>query len=140
MTRTKWKEYDYKVQAGPGMSWVHRPLINIEVCTLDGREKVPIFAMIDSGTDGTVLHANIAEALGIDESHGKAGILGGIGSLDGFYAEVKIVVPDFDVEYKSPVFFGKNLPMDGLLGQSSFFPRFKIRFEKAENKFYIAVV
>ncbi|MBI5004139.1 hypothetical protein HZC00_03525 [Candidatus Kaiserbacteria bacterium] len=139
MTRPKWKAYDYKIQAGPGMSWVHRPMINIEVWTLDGRDMVPILAMIDSGTDGTVFHANIAESLGIDESMGRKGILGGIGSLDGFYTEVKIVVPDFNISYKAPVFFGKNLPMDGLLGQATFFPQFKIRFEKAENKFYLAV-
>ncbi|MBM3261075.1 hypothetical protein FJY93_01515 [Candidatus Kaiserbacteria bacterium] len=108
MKRVKWKEYDYKIQAGPGMSWVHRPLISIEVCTLDGREKVPVFAMIDSGTDGTVLHSNIAEALGIDESQCRKSVLGGIGSLDGFVTEVKIAIPDFKVEYRTPVFFGKG--------------------------------
>jgi len=122
------------------MSWVHRPLINIEVWTIGGSEKVPILAMIDSGTDGTVFHADIAETLGIDGSRCRQGVLGGIGSLEGFYTEVKIVVPDFNVAYQTPVFFGKNLVMDGLLGQATFFPRFKIRFEKHMNKFYLAAV
>lgn len=140
MIRTRWKEYDYKVQAGPGMSWVHRPLIGIEVWSIGGSEKVPILAMIDSGTDGTVFHADIAETLGIDESRCRKGELGGIGSLEGFYTDVKIVVPDFNVAFEAPVFFGKNLPMDGLLGQAAFFPRFKIRFEKNKNKFYLAAV
>ena len=134
----KWKTYDYTIQAGPGMSWVHRPIIEIEVWAKEGSEKVPVMAMIDSGTDGTVLHADIAEALGIDGAHCKPGTLGGIGSLSGFYTEVKIVVPDFNIAYATPVFFGKNLPMDGLLGQATFFPLFKIRFEKAANKFYLA--
>lgn len=140
MKRTTWKEYDYKIQAGPGMSWVHRPLIGIEVWAIGKSERVPTLAMIDSGTDGTVLHADIAEALGIDGSRCKKGVLGGIGSLEGFYIEVKIVVPDFKVTYKTPVFFGKNLPMDGLLGQATFFPKFKIRFEKDRNKFFMAAV
>lgn len=139
MRQTRWKEYEYTIQAGPGMSWVHRPLIGIEVWTIGGNEKVPILAMIDSGTDGTVFHADISETLGIDESQCRQGTLGGIGSLQGFYTEVKIVVPDFNVTYQAPVFFGKNLPMDGLLGQATFFPLFKIRFEKAANKFYLAV-
>jgi len=122
------------------MSWVHRPLINIEVRALEGNEKAPILAMIDSGTDGTVFHADIAQTLGIDEARCKRGVLGGIGSLEGFYTEVKIVVPDFNVSFRAPVFFGKKLPMDGLLGQAAFFPHFKIRFEKHKNKFYLAAV
>ena len=138
MKRKVWKNYDYKIQAGPGMSWVHRPLIPIEVWTIGGSEKVPILAMIDSGTDGTVFHADIAESLGIDEARCKKGVLGGIGSLDGFYTEIKVVVPDFNITYETPVFFGKKLPMDGLLGQATFFPRFKIRFEKKINKFYVS--
>jgi len=121
------------------MSWVHRPLIGIEVWTIGGGEKVPILAMIDSGTDGTVFHADIADTLGIDGSRCRPGTLGGIGSLEGFYTNVKIVIPDFNITYEAPVFFGKNLPMDGLLGQATFFPLFKIRFEKAINKFYVTV-
>ena len=140
MKRVRWKEYDYKIQAGPRMSWVHRPLINIEERAIGGSEKVTVLAMIDSGTDGTVFHADIAETLGIDESRCRKGALGGIGSLEGFYTEVKIVVQDLNVTYKTPVFFGKKLPMDGLLGQATFFPLFKIRFEKAINKFYLATV
>lgn len=121
------------------MSWVHRPLIDIEIWAIGSQEKIPILAMIDSGTDGTVFHANIAESLGIDGNNCKPGTLGGIGSLEGFYTSVKIVVPDFNVAYEAPVFFGKNLPMDGLLGQATFFPLFKIRFEKAKNKFFLAL-
>ena len=90
------------------MSWVQRPLVPIEVWEIGRREKVPIFAMIDSGTDGTVFHADIAESLGIDETRCKKGVLGGIGSLDGFYTEVKVVVPDFNITYETPVFFGKK--------------------------------
>lgn len=137
MTAPRWKPYDYKIQAGPGMSWVHRPMINIEVLALDGSEKVPITAMIDSGTDGTVVHADIAEALGIDEASCQKAVLGGIGSLEGFRTEIKISVPDFGMMYQTPVIFAKKAPMDCLLGQATFFPKFKIRFEKAVNKFYL---
>jgi hypothetical protein len=114
-------------------------MMPIEVWAKESSEKISILALIDSGTDGTVLHADIAESIGIDGTRCKPGTLGGIGSLEGFYTHVKIVVPDFNVSYETPVFFGKTLPMDGLLGQATFFPRFKIRFEKAANKFYVAV-
>ena len=88
--------------------------------------------MIDSGTDGTVFHADISNVR-IDASQG-GGNFRRIGSLEGFYTEVKIVVPDFNVTYQAPG-FREESPMDGLLGQATFFPLFKIRFEKA-NKFY----
>lgn len=107
---------------------------------MDGSEKVPIMAMIDSGTDGTVLHADIAEALKIDGSAFPQTELGGIGTSKGFVTTVKIVAPDFNMTMEVPVIFAKPLPLDGLLGQRHFFSRFKIRFEKDKNKFYMAPV
>ena len=69
----------------------------------------------------------------------ERGKIGGIGSLEGFRANVGILIPDFHAKLEIPVFFAENLPLDGLLGQKHFFQRFKIRFEKDIGKFFLAL-
>ena len=137
--RLRWKEYDYTIQVGPGNSWVYRPLITVEISAKAG-EKVQLKAMIDSGTDSTILHAEIARKLQIDLARSQRVRLGGIGTIDGYLATVQLIVPDTNVVMKIPVVFAENLPFDGLLGQRHFFQRFKIRFEKDINKFYLTLV
>jgi len=134
----KWKAYDYKVQIGPGNAWVYRPLLEIEVASGASRKGRVILALIDSGTDGSVLHADIARDLQIDLSQCQRVKLGEIGSLDGYLSNVRLSVPDMKTTMNIPIVFAENLPFDGLLGQRHFFQRFKIRFEKDTNKFYLA--
>jgi hypothetical protein len=136
--RLKWKEYDYTVQLGPGNSWVYRPVIEVDIQS--GQRRVPVLAMLDSGTDGTVLDASVAERLGIDYRQCQKVKLGGIGSVEGFLSTIELTVSDMKVKMDIPVVFAKDLPMEGLLGQRHFFQRFKVRFEKDINKFYLAAV
>ena len=138
--RLKWKEYDYTVQVGPGNSWVYRPIVEIKISQKNSSREVPVLAMIDSGTDGTVLDANIAEVLGIDPAKCRKVKLGGIGSVEGFLSIVHLSLPDLKATMDIPIVFAHNLPMEGLLGQRHFFQRFKIRFEKDKNKFYLAAM
>ena len=130
--RLKWKEYDYSVQSGPGNSWIYRPVLKIVVSTKSS-ERVHVLAMIDSGTDSTVLDASVAESLNIVR-------LGGIGTAEGFLSTISLSVPDMDIEMNIPIVFAHHLPMEGLLGQRHFFQRLKIRFEKDINKFYLAAI
>jgi len=136
--RLTWKEYDYTVQIGPGNSWIYRPLINIEISARIGDMNVPLKGLIDSGTDGTLIDASVADKLHIDSSTCKKVKLGGIGSTEGFLSNVELTVPDFSMRMDVPVVFAHKLPMEALLGQRHFFQRFKIRFEKDKNKFYLA--
>lgn len=137
--RLKWKEYNYSVQSGPGNSWIYRPVLKIIVSTKNS-ERVPVLAMVDSGTDSTVLDESVAESLNIDPRACQKVKLGGIGTAEGFLSAVAISVPDLDIKMDIPVVFAHHLPMEGLLGQRHFFQRFKVRFEKDINKFYLAVV
>lgn len=138
--RLKWKEYDYTVQVGPGNSWVYRPILEIKISQKKGSREVPVLAMIDSGTDGTVLDANIAERLGIDPAQCRKVKLGGIGSSEGFLSTIHLSIPDLRIGMDIPIVFAHNLPMEGLLGQRHFFQRLKVRFEKDINKFYLSAV
>ena len=138
--RLNWKAYDYHVQVGAGNSWLYRPLMHIDISNRGTPDKVKILAMVDSGTDSTVLDADIARSLRIDLSRCQRVRLGGIGSLDGYLSNVQLLVPDIKIAIDMPVMFAENLPIQGLLGQKHFFQRFKIRFEKDKNKFYLAAV
>jgi len=140
MMRLKWKKYNYTAQMGPGNSFVYRPLIRINISARSGGENMTIDAMIDSGTDSTVLNADIARAIGIDLSKCSRIKLGGIGSTEGYLSNVVVKVPDFKVVMDVPVAFAENPPFDGLLGQRHFFQRFKITFEKRLNIFRVAAV
>ncbi|HEY4487744.1 MAG TPA: hypothetical protein VI483_03210 [Candidatus Paceibacterota bacterium] len=140
MQRIKWKEYDYSAQLGPRGSYYHRPLITVEILYKPTGEKVLVNALIDSGTDGDVIHSDIARTLKINPATCRRAELGGIGSAIGFAAIVTIFVPDFNVAMDATVAFVDKLPADALLGQRHFFQRFKIRFEKDKNKFYLAAM
>lgn len=138
--RLKWVGFDYTVQVGPGNNWIYRPLIDVEVSTKTSGEVVRIKGMVDSGTDSTVIHSQWAKALGIDRAQSQRVRLGGIGQAEGFLSNVRLTVPDMNTRMEIPVIFVDVLPSDALLGQKHFFQRFKIRFEKDKNKFYVALV
>src|SRR3989338_546220 len=136
----KWKEYDYKIQIGPGNTWLYRPLLEIEISSRTSQKRRSVLAMIDSGTDSSVFHADIARDLQIDLTRCPRVRLGGIGSLDGYLSNVQLLVPDMKIAMDIPVMFAENLTLQGLLGQKHFFQRFKVRFERAINKFYFSAV
>ena len=61
MQRLKWKEYSYSIEMGPKGALMYRPLIDVEIMPEGKKESIRVTAMIDSGTDGTVFHADIAK-------------------------------------------------------------------------------
>lgn len=125
---------------GFGNSITYRPLIEINVSSGTGTKGLSVLALIDSGTDGTLFNLEMAKVLGIDISKCKKVKVGGIGEREGFICDVKLTVPDFQVSIDIEVIFVDQLPFDGLLGQRHFFEKFRIKFEKDRNKFYLALV
>ncbi len=138
MTTIKSKKYDYTGKWGlDGV--IYRPIIEVDVS--NGSNKISFLALIDSGTDGTILNLEIAHALGIDISKCEETKVGGIGEMEGFISTVTLAVPDFNVLMEDiTVTFIKNLPFDVLLGQRDFFNKFKITFEKKKNRFELVKV
>jgi hypothetical protein len=117
-----------------------RPLIDVIISCRTSSAKIKLSAMIDSGTDGTILHADIARSLGINPADCERATLGGIGTTDNaFITNVKIAIPDFDIAMEGPVIFAEAIHIDVLLGQRDFFQRFDIRFEKSIGKFFLAL-
>ena len=135
-----WKKYDYTIEFSKlREGFVYRPMINLSLFGKND-EKFNCFSLIDSGTDATMINADFAELLGIDESKCQKVKAGSIEKMTatGFVSEVKFNVEGFEEEFKIDAIFLKDMPIAGLLGQIDFFENFKIRFEKKHKKFYIS--
>ena len=133
------KEYAYTAQSGPGYNGVvYRPLIEVKVSNKTG--EMSLLALIDSGTDSTLVNAEIAKTLYIEPNTCQKVKVGGVGENIGFLCNVTLSIDDFSESMEIPVIFVENLPFDALLGQRHFFERFQINFEKDKNRFFLGLV
>ena len=134
-----WQEYKYSGEYSAVTSDViYRPIIGVKIGY--GNELIETIAMIDSGTDVTVVNSNLAKLLGVDSSKYKKCLVSGVtGEGNGFVAKVKIRIENFEnEEFEMEVCFVEGMKSNILLGQRDIFNRFKIRFEKKLNKFYLS--
>ncbi len=139
-----WKSYDYSSRRHRiSKKLFYRPLIDVDV---SGESQCERFtALVDSGTELTVMSTQVAQLLDISPV-GKPNVqvLSFGDSKLGFIAQVRIIVPEFPSEtIVTNVIFSDSVadgvPYDILLGQEDFFRRFLVRFEKHQNKFFLAL-
>ena len=115
---------------------LQRPIVPL-VVKAQGKE-AKYFAMIDSGADINLFHAEIADLLGIDVRSGDQGKVSGItqGESEPFYTHpVTLNIGGWDFE--TEVGFMPKLSHNGhgLLGQNGFFDLFsKVSFSKAKHE------
>jgi hypothetical protein len=135
----EWKEYDYSGEFSllfQGI--VNRPMIGVKL--FYGSESINCFSLIDSGTDNTIINADFAKELGIDESKYpkvKVGVVDKSNAY-GFIVPLKLKIDGFEKETDTKVIFLKDMNVAGLLGQKDIFENYKIRFEKKHKKFYLS--
>ncbi len=133
-----WKEYGYTGEYNQSRGGIiYRPMISISI--INEKKSYNCFSLIDSGTDSTLINADFAELLGIEESKCFKVKVGGADKSDayGFLSKIKFKIEGFEEEFETEVIFLKNLMTSGLLGQKDIFENFKIRFEKKNKKFYL---
>lgn len=95
-------------------------------------------AIVDSGSDITLMDFDIAQFLEIDLAQCKEVNLGGItGRSVGYTSEVSIVVEKFQREVAIPVVFTKELNTGILLGQVGFFDNYTITFDRKNKTFFL---
>lgn len=139
-----WKEYEYAPRIDKHGQHIYRPMLRVEVSA--GTEAPQSFtALVDSGTEVTIMSAEIADYFGISPIGPQWGRIDGLGGTKAaFQGAVNICVPEFPSEVitTSVVFVdsvSRDLSFDILLGQDDFFRRFFVRFERSRNKFYLKV-
>lgn len=96
-------------------------------------------ALVDSGTDVTMMDLEIATILGMDLTNAKKGTAAGVGGTQhaGFLGKLNLQVEGFDEVLIFTAVFVENLGFDIILGQDDFFRRFHVRFERQAEAFYL---
>jgi hypothetical protein len=113
---------------------VERPMIMIEVRTIDGIiRRIP--ALVDSGSDKTLINIEYSEDLGIEL--GKHELAKGIGNslVDTRTGHLKFRIDEMDIFLDIPASYIDSESVTILLGQEGFFDRFKISFDRANREF-----
>lgn len=134
-----WQRYQYTAQVHRGTAgFVYRPLVDVEV---GGETETRRFkALIDSGSQVTIIDRAIATLLRIDSTGCERATLSAFGvDTVGFLAPVSIKVAGFDQVFRFNVVFAENLNhnFDIILGQEDFFKNFDVTFKKSEEVFYL---
>ena len=133
------QRYLYTAQVRPRkVDYTYRPLIDVEV---GGEENSRCFkALVDSGTDVTMMDQSIASLLGI-ENGTKAQVSALGAETEGFFANVSLKIDKFETAFSFRVLFVENLShnFDIILGQEDFFQNFEVIFKKKQNKFYLKI-
>jgi len=113
---------------------VSRPVVPIAL--INGSQRVRNLALIDSGADYCIFHAEIGEQIGIDIDSGKRLSFFGTGGQEqsAFFHDIKLEVGGHEIS----CFAGflrelESLPY-GILGQIGFFDNFKITFDYEKEK------
>jgi len=135
----RWIEYPY-TPLWSGYGTILKPLL--EIIILNGNDSFPHTALLDSGSDVTLVSADIAHALAIDATQCEHKFISGIDGkpMEGFMADVDISVVPFAGTLSMPVLFVPGLDYSGLLGQYSFFKHFRVRFDKDRDIFALMKV
>ena len=97
-------------------------------------------ALLDSGADFNIFHADLAEILKMDLSKLKTTSFGGIQKGVegiGYYSVFKLGIENFS--FDAPIVFSADISPDGygILGQQGFFDHFKVTFEHKKKLIWI---
>jgi len=135
----KWIEYPY-TPIWNGYSVILKPLLEITI--LHGNDSLLHTALLDSGSDVTLMSADIAKTLGIDLSQCEHKFISGIDGepMEGFMTDVDINVQPFAGTLQLPILFVPGLDHSSLLGQYGFFEHFRVRFDKDRDIFALMKV
>jgi hypothetical protein len=113
----------------PERRYALRPVLPI--CVKNGSKSICYYAIVDSGADHSVFHAEIGEALGLEIESGKKLIFWGTSGQEQIAYFHDIIIEIGGNEFRCRCGFSRDiekLPY-GLLGQDDFFKKFKVIFD-----------
>lgn len=103
---------------------------------LDGKEKIDIMGMLDSGSDITIIPKEIAEVIGVEII--KENELSGITGVPVKAKEGKINIifgkGRESYSFEIPVLIPEKENLNIIVGRMGFFNQFKITFNESERK------
>jgi hypothetical protein len=121
-----------------GEPWIRRPLVRV---TLQGpTRELELTALVDSGSDYSLFHIDVAEVLGIDLTTCTKSLVTGIEHVP---AECYVAEVPARVEHLAPVtvpvMFWERQPIS-IIGQIGFFDLHRIKFERDHDVFEITPI
>lgn len=130
--RFPYKKFHVSSRPGSRLVSVCRPVIPIHVCC--GRLRVAYEALLDSGADFSIFHAEIGEAIGLDVRRGSPITFAGVGGATcrGFRHPVSLALGAWSGRCGVVFAYGLNMPY-GILGQAEIFNRFHIAFSRRDG-------
>lgn len=123
-------KFEYK-KYGPGTL---RPVIPVAIGV--GDFFIPYEVLVDSGADGCIFDAQIADILGIDTRSGEPQIVFGITGAEEIYYSHPVTLKVGGWPYRVKVGFMSNMPAMGygVVGQYGFFDKFVVRFDLSKKE------
>jgi len=118
----------------PRRTSVVRPVVPIAL--INGSNRVRVFALIDSGADYCIFHAEIGEQIGLEIESGKSLAFSGISGAGqtAYFHNIKLELGGHQFDCYAG--FSRdidNLPY-GILRQAGFFDIFKVSFDYNKEK------
>jgi len=115
-----------------------KPIIPVTI--INNGEKIRYDALVDSGADFNIFHAEIGEGIGIDVISGEPIAFGGIQAMtgaQGYFHEVELEIGGH--RFTSRAVFSYDIAKHGhgVLGQKGFFEFFKVLFEYKKDRIEI---
>ena len=123
----------------PKISW---PIIDVKLSHSGKSLPQPVFSLVDSGANFSILHLEIAEALGYNFKKLGAPKAGGT-SVSGFYKSwmlpepVNVEIYGYSFGFKFSVIDNPNLIWPCILGENSIFEVAKLDFQKYKGYFEV---
>lgn len=107
---------------------VTRPVLSIHVAF---KQRVAYEALMDSGADYSIFHAEIGEAIGLEVRKGHRIIFTGVSGAaqEGFRHPVKLEVGTWRLPCSVVFAYGLKIPY-GILGQAELFDWFVVVFDR----------
>jgi hypothetical protein len=129
----------------PSGQLLYRPYLIASVIFKTTRRDLTCLVWLDSGADQCVFPLSFAIALGMDPLTMPMQMTGGVGNAGNatYYGEIEVQIPlNLDLPPISfPVLAGFTAGLEaqgiGLLGQSGFFERHRVTFDRAKRLFHI---
>jgi len=112
-----------------------KPIIPIAISV--GGQRLDYAALIDSGADFCIFHAEIGEYLGLDIRSGKLESFGGVQAAaraEAFIHEVSVNVGGWNYKINAGFSYDVAKYGYGLLGQKSFFDIFTVKFDLVKEE------
>lgn len=125
--------FKYKPERLKSGAVLYRPIIPL---TLEGKEKIDVFSILDSGSDMTIIPKEIAETLNIqylkdNEVSGITGVI--IKSKEG-RLRISFGKGHEIYSFEIPVLIPEKENLSVIIGRAEFFNKFKITFIESERR------